>query len=68
MMPADADRVSRPRVCSREGDLVKVDDPSYEGGANHVSLDQARTNVRAFGAWNPRSTPSVRPPQPEERP
>ena len=37
-------------ICYREDDPVQFDDPGYAGGANKVSLDQARRNFLEFGA------------------
>ncbi len=33
-------------VCSWEDDEVQVREPSYEGGANHESLNQARARLK----------------------
>lgn len=38
------------KVCFWEDDLIQLDNPSYEGGANNVSLNQARKNYKLFGA------------------
>ena len=40
------------RCCGWEDDPVQFDDQSYEGAANAVSLDQARTAF-ATDAWRP---------------
>ncbi|MGZ0167765.1 MAG: CPCC family cysteine-rich protein [Planctomycetales bacterium] len=37
-------------VCCWEDDPVQSNDPSFEGGANNVSLVEARTNFWSFGA------------------
>jgi hypothetical protein len=37
-------------ICFWEDDPVQFDKPDYEGGANHVSLNQARRNFLEFGA------------------
>ena len=37
-------------VCFWEDDPIQLEDPSYEGGANKVSLFQARINYKEFGA------------------
>lgn len=37
-------------VCYWEDDPVQFDDPDYVGGANNVSLNQARKNFLEFGA------------------
>ena len=55
-------------VCWWEDDAVQFDDPDYAGGANVVSLNEARTNFREFGASERRFIRHVRPAKPEERP
>ena len=55
-------------VCGWEDDEVQFRNPGYEGGANSVSLDQARENFSAFGAIDQESLRSVRKPLPEEIP
>ena len=47
-------------VCNREDDPVQAGDPNYEGGANPVSLTQARENFRHFGAITEYSLQRVR--------
>ena len=37
-------------VCFWEDDLIQSNDEDYCGGANNVSLRQARANYAAFGA------------------
>ncbi|OCB00116.1 CPCC family cysteine-rich protein [Clostridium beijerinckii] len=37
-------------VCFWEDDPIQLNNPNYEGGANHVSLNQARKNFLEFGA------------------
>lgn len=32
-----------------EDEPIQLDNPSYEGGANNVSLNQARRNYKLFG-------------------
>jgi hypothetical protein len=54
-------------VCFWEDDPVQFDDPDYEGGANVVSLNEARRNFREFGASEQRFIESVRSPTPEEQ-
>lgn len=49
-------------VCRWEDDDVQYRDPSYEGGANTISLDQARANFLAIGAMNNESLEFVRKP------
>lgn len=55
-------------VCNWEDDEVQFRDPSYEGGANEVSLDQSRKNFLSFGAIDKESLGSVRKALPEEIP
>jgi hypothetical protein len=54
-------------VCYWEDDPVQSDDPSYEGGANKISLTQARINFKEFGACSRESIKNVRPPTEVER-
>lgn len=53
-------------VCFWEDDLVQFQDTEYEGGANEVSLHQAKQNYTLMGASTPESRSKVRPPSPEE--
>lgn len=55
-------------VCFWEDDEVQFRDPLYEGGANGVSLEQARKNFREFGAIEEGLRSEVRPPLADERP
>lgn len=55
-------------VCFWEDDGVQFDDPDYEGGANKLSLRQARANFREFGVSELRLKTNVRPPRPDEQP
>lgn len=54
-------------VCFWEDDGVQFRDPDYEGGANTVSLNQARENFRLHQVSEPRFRSNVRPPRPEEQ-
>ena len=56
------------QVCFWEDDDVQFRDPDYEGGANEVSLNQARENFRLHRVSEPRHGTHVRPPLPEEQP
>jgi hypothetical protein len=47
---------------------VQAGDPNYEGGANSVSLAQARKNFARFGAIAEKALPRVRKPLPDEIP
>jgi hypothetical protein len=53
-------------VCFWEDDGVQFRDLDYEGGANVVSLNQARATFRAIGVSEERFRENVRPPLPEE--
>jgi hypothetical protein len=55
-------------VCYWEDDPIQFHDPSSKGGANVVSLQEARANYRASGAAMEQFRSVVRPPRPEERP
>ena len=55
-------------VCSWQYDGVAHDKPDMFGGANKVSLNQAKINVKKFGASESRFTKNVRRPLPEELP
>lgn len=56
------------RVCFWEDDLVQNEDPSFEGGANNVSLSTARDNYVRFGVCEPQLSKHVRPPTLAELP
>lgn len=53
-------------VCFWEDDNVQFEDPDYVGGANGVSLNQARENFRLFGAVSKEFVGQVRKPLPQE--
>ena len=55
-------------VCNWEDDNVQLADPSFEGGANKVSLNQARENFKKFGAIDEESVKFTRKPRPDEIP
>jgi hypothetical protein len=55
-------------VCFWEDDYIQFGDPDFRGGANHVSLKEARNNFKAFGASEERVMGYVRPPLPDEMP
>jgi hypothetical protein len=54
-------------VCFWEDDPVQYADHDYEGGANDVSLKQARTNFHLFGAVEQRFIKDVRKPLDSEK-
>jgi hypothetical protein len=49
-------------VCFWEDDNMQFDNPDYEGGANVVSLNQARENYKRIGAISADSSAHVRQP------
>lgn len=53
-------------VCFWEDDNVQFEDPDYSGGANSVSLNQARENFKLFGAVSKEFVNQVRKPLPQE--
>jgi len=53
-------------VCFWEDDLVQLEDPDYEGGANKVSLKQGQRNFIEFGACEKEMIQHVRKPKIEE--
>jgi len=55
-------------VCFWEDDAVQFADPDATGGANDVSLREARANFAAFGASDRRFLDKVRPPEADELP
>lgn len=55
-------------VCFWEDDAVQNADPEYEGGANRVSLSEARDNYIRIGACEQMSVASVRSPKAAEFP
>ena len=55
-------------VCYWEDDNVQFKDPSLRGGANGVSLEEARGNFRDFGWAKERSKEYVRAPREDEYP
>lgn len=54
-------------VCYWEDDPVALQAPESAGGANRVSLVQARKNYAAFGACEKAMAPHVRKPNSRER-
>jgi len=53
-------------VCFWEDDNVQNKNESYEGGANRISLKEARENFRKFGASAKKYIANVRKPLPDE--
>ena len=41
-------------ICFWEDDNIQLEDPDFDGGANHVSLNKARRNFLKFGAYEKR--------------
>ena len=55
-------------VCFWEDDSVQYEQPFFEGGANSVSLTEARRNYLEFGAIKQEFIDQIRKPLPEEIP
>lgn len=53
-------------VCFWEDDAIQYKNPDYAGGANNVSLNQAKKNFELFGAVEKRLIKYVRKPQADE--
>ncbi|MFR7638462.1 MAG: CPCC family cysteine-rich protein [Allobaculum sp.] len=53
-------------VCFWEDDPIQLDNPSYRGGANNVSLIEGRENFAAFGSCEKEMIPNVRKPEEDE--
>jgi hypothetical protein len=56
------------KVCFWEDDPVQFADHAYEGGANVLSLAEARENYRTLKVSDPRFAADVREPLPAEIP
>jgi len=54
-------------VCFWEDDGLQLDDPNMAGGANTISLNEARINFKKYGACEERFVENVRPPLDEEK-
>jgi hypothetical protein len=52
-------------VCGWEDDPIQFDDPDYKGGANRVSLNEAKANVSKYGTSDPEINPGRRLPLPD---
>ena len=55
-------------ICYWQDDFVQLKDSAFEGGANKVSLNQARKNYVLFAASEERFIGNVRKPRYHERP
>ena len=55
-------------VCYWEDDASQSADPTYEGGANAISLEIARKNYRKIGASEAKHKSRVREPYDDEMP
>jgi hypothetical protein len=53
-------------VCDWKADRVQERDPTLAGGANQMSLIEARASFHAIGAKGPDHLTHVRPPRPNE--
>ncbi|MEO5969574.1 MAG: CPCC family cysteine-rich protein [Bdellovibrionia bacterium] len=55
-------------ICFWEDDNVQFEDPTFKGGANEMSLIEARENFLKFGAISQEFKKCVRSPLPQEMP
>jgi hypothetical protein len=55
-------------VCGWQDDDLQFDDPNMLGGANSISLNEARENFKKFKKAKPKSHFDVRDPLPDEIP
>ncbi len=55
-------------VCYWEDDKIQNEVPNYRGGANGVSLNEAKENFSKYGAIKEEFVKNVRKPLPEEIP
>jgi hypothetical protein len=55
-------------VCGWEDDNIQYEQLDYVGGANKISLREARRNFGAHGISDPSHRRRRRPPHPDERP
>lgn len=53
-------------VCNWEDDPVQFKDPQYSGGANVISLQEAKENFKNLYAISEDARSLVRPPRPDE--
>lgn len=53
-------------VCFWEDDPYQFEEPDCDGGANYVSLNQARENYKTIGASSKHYIKNVRPPYEDE--
>ena len=53
-------------VCYWEDDPVQKNDPTFKGGANHISLEKAKENFEKFGACEEKHIKDVRKPRNDE--
>lgn len=54
------------KVCFWEDDPMQLEDPTYNGGGNHISLKEARENFLKFGACERKMIVYVRKPKQDE--
>ena len=50
-------------ICFWEDDNIQYEDPKYKGGANKISLLNARSNFELFGAMSKEFIPQTREPK-----
>ncbi len=54
-------------VCFLENDQMQNENHDHKGGANRISLNEARENYKKYGACDKESLPFVRKPYENER-
>lgn len=54
-------------VCYWEDDNIQLDNPDYKGGANDVSLNEARQNYKRIGAISSAYLMYLHPPLEDEK-
>ncbi|TQV80972.1 hydrolase [Denitrobaculum tricleocarpae] len=62
------ERVRCASVCGREDDNVQADNPDRRGGANTISLNEAKATFSAYGAISQLYVMKLRKPRLEEIP
>ena len=55
-------------ICALGDDNVQAKDPDFPGGANKMSLNQARANFAKYGVKSPEAVQRTRQPLPREIP
>ena len=64
--PAQPGSYDRCPVCDWLDDPIQFGDPEFVSDTNHVTLSEARRNVREYGACVEGAAPNTRNPAPDE--